>query len=205
MYGYKDVCKKLSNLNGARIPFLKHFSPFKFDLNDIEDIQDVDGGIKLIKPDYIIYLDNNGYVHRDEEPAVIYEDDYIYVNHGIIGHDTRPAAKYNGVELWYKNGKMHREDGPSRVTSDIEEWYLNGRLHREDGPAVTHFKLNIFYWYKNGKLHRSDGPAQYNDHINNYYISGELVTPAFKKWCKKNKCEESNESFEIFAFEYLLR
>ena len=48
-----------------------------------------------------------GYFHRELDPAVILSD---------------------GTHMWYLNGKKHREDGPAIIwSSGTEEWFLNGK------------------------------------------------------------------------------
>jgi hypothetical protein len=71
----------------------------------------------------------NGQLHREDGPAVIYD---------------------NGFKEWYLNGKRHREDGPAIIWENgTKKWYLNGKLHREDGPAVI-YSDGSQYWWKNG-------------------------------------------------------
>ena len=49
----------------------------------------------------------NGKLHREDGPAIVYE---------------------NGEKQWYLHGNLHREDGPSVVYPDGQkEWYLNNR------------------------------------------------------------------------------
>jgi hypothetical protein len=51
------------------------------------------------------YLD--GKFHREDGPAIVYED---------------------GQKQWYLRGNLHREDGPAIVYPDGQkEWYLNNR------------------------------------------------------------------------------
>lgn len=52
----------------------------------------------------------NGELHREEGPAVIYD---------------------NGKKEWWIHGKRHREDGPAIIFHDgVKFWYKNGRLVR---------------------------------------------------------------------------
>lgn len=206
-YGYRDVARHLPNLHNNRIPMFKKYMPFKIRLNDIVEIKIIEGGIKLhTTTDETLYLDYEGYLHNQDEPAYVNGDNYIYANHGNVSSDSYPAVYHKNTEYWYKDCVIHREDGPAKINKDMEIWYQNGVHHREDGPAITHLKTGEYFWYKNGTLHRSDGPAHYNAVNNsyNYYLSGKVVTTQFLRWCIKNKCEGSNQDFEIFAFEQML-
>jgi hypothetical protein len=49
-----------------------------------------------------IYRNKDGEYHRDEGPAVIYE---------------------NGSKFWYQNGKRHRDEGPAIIFPDGMELY----------------------------------------------------------------------------------
>jgi hypothetical protein len=75
--------------------------------------------MKSIKKQYsnrIEYQNEQGFLHREDGPAVIWN---------------------NGNEEWFNNGKPHRENGPAVVHIDgFKEWWFNGVCHREDGPAV---------------------------------------------------------------------
>lgn len=53
----------------------------------------------------------NGELHRDDGPAVEYED---------------------GSKSWYLNGNLHRENGPAiEYVNGHKEWYINGEYQRE--------------------------------------------------------------------------
>ena len=88
-------------------------------------------------PNYIVEVDsngtqfwfNNGKLHREDGPAIIFPD---------------------GTQFWYINGKRHREDGPARIYPDgTQEWYISGKRHRENGPAVI-YQDGRQYWCING-------------------------------------------------------
>ena len=52
------------------------------------------------------YYNNAGELHRDEGPAVEWDD---------------------GTKLWYQNGQLHRIDGPAiDYASGPKAWYING-------------------------------------------------------------------------------
>lgn len=49
----------------------------------------------------------NDWIHRDDGPAIIWDD---------------------GGEAWYQNGELHRSDGPAYIHADgTEEFWLNGK------------------------------------------------------------------------------
>jgi hypothetical protein len=77
-------------------------------------------------------------LHREDGPAVIYE---------------------NGDMYWYRYGKQHRVGGPAEIYSDGEKtWFKNGKIHRDGGPAIIHGN-GMLEWVLNGERHREDGPA----------------------------------------------
>jgi hypothetical protein len=65
--------------------------------------------------DRIEYRNESNQIHREDGPAVVYDD---------------------GSEYWYLNNLQHREDGPASKWDGNLAWYKNGKLHRIDGPAV---------------------------------------------------------------------
>ena len=82
----------------------------------------------------IAFKNINGQYHRENGPAIIFE---------------------NGDAYWFINGKLHREDGPAIENSNgSKEWFVNGKLHREDGPAIQGLYSNE--WYFLGKLQRKE-------------------------------------------------
>jgi antitoxin component YwqK of YwqJK toxin-antitoxin module len=70
-----------------------------------------------------IYRLPNGMIHRNGNPAVIYEC---------------------GLEKWYFNGELHREWDPAIVhRGHIKKWYKNGVLFHEYGMStIKIYKLN---------------------------------------------------------------
>ena len=69
----------------------------------------------LITKDNDIAWCKNGRIHREDGPAIEWDD---------------------GSKEWYKNGKKHREDGPAgEYANGNRRWFKNGLEHREDGPA----------------------------------------------------------------------
>ncbi len=68
---------------------------------------------KLNKQYYTIYLNEQGQLHREDGPAIEYDD----------------CAKF-----WFLNGRRHREDGPAcEWANGSREWYLEGKYYTEDG------------------------------------------------------------------------
>jgi len=64
----------------------------------------------------------NGIPHRDNGPAVIFND---------------------GCQYWYKNGKYHREDGPAVIWSNYQAWYLDDKRYSRDGYYHELYKRGI--------------------------------------------------------------
>jgi hypothetical protein len=76
-----------------------------------------------------IWKNQQGLLHREDGPAVVYSD---------------------GTREWYRNDQLHREDGPAVVFPDGRKyWYRNDRRHREDGPAIIY--PNGRKWYLHGE------------------------------------------------------
>ena len=99
----------------------------------------------------------NGKWHREDGPAIIYED---------------------GQLEWWVNGKPHREDGPAIIRADgYQLWYLNGILHREDGPAIV-WPNGTQEWRLNGKPITKEVNKWFND----YNLTYETVDEE-EKWC----------------------
>ena len=77
-----------------------------------------------------IWSNEEGQMHRDDGPAMIWPD---------------------GTKLWYQNDKRHRTDGPAVIfPTGTKQWYLNGKRHREDGPAEI-WSDGTEEWFLNGK------------------------------------------------------
>lgn len=91
---------------------------------------------------HIRYRNKRGELHREDGPAVIYND---------------------GTLVWYVNRDRHREDGPAVIRGDGAEWYINGRRHRVGAPAIIWANGSVEWWV-HGEMHRDDGPAgEYSD------------------------------------------
>ena len=108
----------------------------------------------------IRWRDEDGRLHRDNGPAMIWPDGAQYwYQHGKCHRDDGPAVIKPDGKYWYKHSKLHRDDGPARIWPDgRKHWYQHGRLHRDDGPAVIKAD-GTQGWYQHDKLHRDDGPA----------------------------------------------
>jgi antitoxin component YwqK of YwqJK toxin-antitoxin module len=78
----------------------------------------------------------------------------LYVRNGKLHREDGPAVEYeNGDKYWYIDGELHREDGPAVINANGSlYWFSHDKLHREDGPAVE--SGIIKKWYKNGILYK---------------------------------------------------
>jgi hypothetical protein len=77
------------------------------------------------------YRNEQGQLHREDGPAIVYND---------------------GTKYYYRNGLIHREDGPAIEYKDgTVVYYTNDSLHREDGPAVIFGNGEKEYWLYVGK------------------------------------------------------
>lgn len=112
-------------------------------------------------PGTVIWLTEDGELHREDGPAVI--------------HPKTPNDKV-APESWFLNGMRHREDGPAITHGDgTTEWYKDGELHRIGGPAVEDSNGRK-EWYRDGVRHRDDGPAFIGAAgLKQWWIAGQLV------------------------------
>ena len=82
------------------------------------------------------YRNAAGQLHREEGPAIVYND---------------------GTEKWYQNGKLHRDAGPAiEYASGVKEWRINGQRHRDAGPAVIWANGRKEWYYKGVRYEKSD-------------------------------------------------
>ena len=73
------------------------------------------------------WTDKHGELHRDDGPAVIYQ---------------------NGEQRWYQHGEPHREDGPAVIWLDgTRFWRQHGKQHRDDGPAIVRANGTQEWWW----------------------------------------------------------
>ncbi len=114
-----------------------------------------------------------GYLHRDNAPAIVGED----------------------VEEWYRHGYRHRMDGPARIFKGEEFFFVMGLpMDKEQFEDITnegkvhnevHLNLNSIFRCglilsvsaveKRGIMHNSFGPALIHpDGLEQYYLGGKL-------------------------------
>jgi|SaaInlStandDraft_1057018.scaffolds.fasta_scaffold108242_2 hypothetical protein len=94
----------------------------------------------------ITWRSEEGVVHREDGPAITFDD---------------------GTEEWYLDGIPHNPNGPA-ITDSLgnKKWYYKGMKHRVGGPAIEFSNGDYVYYYED-LLHREDGPAS--------SMGGELV------------------------------
>ncbi len=82
------------------------------------------------------YTNEEGQLHREDRPALIYE---------------------NGDEIWYLNGKRHRKGAPALIHVKGDKfWYQDDKLHREDGPAIERLDGSKEWFLKGVQLVKED-------------------------------------------------
>ena len=61
-------------------------------------------------------------------------DDRFWYKDGVLHREDGPAVEYeDGDKAWYKNGIIHRDDGPAlEYLEGIKKWYLNGEELSEE-------------------------------------------------------------------------
>lgn len=75
----------------------------------------------------------NNRLHRDDGPALIYQD---------------------GHKVWYQDGAMHRADGPAVIIERRMKWFWRGKLHNWAEPAVQGYTKTgerIERWFVHGE------------------------------------------------------
>lgn len=104
---------------------------------------------------YTIWLDDDDRRHRDDGPAMEFDD---------------------GSKVWYKHGVHHRIDGPAISYSTGEKvWLINGVRHRLGGPAVTTEDGELHY-YAHGRRFTEGEFYRYVDQE-----TGEILAPPGKR------------------------
>src|ERR1039458_9170396 len=96
---------------------------------------------------------------------------------GLLHREDGPAVEYeDGGKEWWQYGKLHREDGPAKDHANgMKVWCINDKLHREDGPAFESSE-GMKVWYINDMKHRVDGPAVVNaDGSEEWWLNNERV------------------------------
>lgn len=121
----------------------------------------------------LLFVNHEGFPHRDNGPAEEYADGTKeWYQNGILHRDNGPARENSNGTYWFKHGEHHRDDGPAIERADGKYWYQDGILHRVDGPAVVK-EDGTQEWYQNGEYHREDGPAVENsDGTKLWYLNG---------------------------------
>jgi hypothetical protein len=101
----------------------------------------VEDKFEVIKKGSTIYYKKNGWWHREDGPAIEYE---------------------NGDQEWYIEGKLHRIGGPAYITHQgkYKEWYEYGKSHRLDGPAITYYD-GYEEWYYKGLFITNESQAKF--------------------------------------------
>lgn len=176
------------------------------DTDSIYLVDTIDTSFKWCKDDYgtMIYLDNDGFAHRDNDlPAIEWKDGTCewWVNGKKHRDNNLPAVEFsNGGKYWYVHGELHRDDGPAVEFSWNEKrWYQQGILHRMDGPAVIKNNGNVF-WYQKGQKHRLDGPAiEAKSNYKEWWLyDTEYTEEEFNQYLAKKQLNEAlNEDLDI--------
>jgi hypothetical protein len=90
--------------------------------------------------DRVEYRNEQGQLHREDGPAIVYKDGKYYYINGLLHREDGPAVEYkDGSVVYYKNGLKHREDGPAviRANGKKEYWIYVG--------ADSGFHFHAFY------------------------------------------------------------
>ena len=76
-------------------------------------------------PDRVVYVNKDGFKHREDGPAIEYHD---------------------GSRSWWKDGNLHRLDGPAAEFDGVKYWYLNGKFIpvRTQEEFERYLKLIVF-------------------------------------------------------------
>ncbi len=101
----------------------------------------------------IRYLNMTEYLYLNTNYIINDNGDQHWYQNGKLHRDGGPAIIYaNSTQFWYQHGKIHRDDGPAAIYTDGEQqWYQYGKYHRDDGPAVICSNGDQF-WYLHGKF-----------------------------------------------------
>lgn len=105
-----------------------------------------------------------GKLHRSGRAAIMYGygsgNNEQWMQKGVLHRDDGPAVIFDDKLKWYRRGKLHRDHGPSSISDDGTcVWSHVGADHRSNGPAIV-YGNGGYCWYKNGVLHRTNGPAR---------------------------------------------
>lgn len=86
---------------------------------------------------------------------IIIEDKKVWRNEkGELHREDGPAIEYNdGAKSWWVNGKRHRENGPAIIFADgSRQWYIDGKIHRIDGPAIELANERKEWWFNDKRI-----------------------------------------------------
>lgn len=150
------------------------------------------------------WYDDEGRLHREDGPAVLYENGtQIWWHHGKVHRaDDLPAVlRVEGTQEWYYQGERHRDnDQPAMVTAGGRKmWYQHGQLHRDDDPAII-YEDGTEAWYTHGGLHRIGAPAViYSSHSGRLYYEHEttdrlwVADTAGEEWWVDGRCHRAGD------------
>ena len=83
------------------------------DTDSIYLVDTIDISFKWCKDDYgtMIYLDNDGFAHRDNDlPAMEDQDGKAWCQHGILHLENGPAIEYEAHKEWFIYGQALTEE-----------------------------------------------------------------------------------------------
>lgn len=143
----------------------------------------------------MMYRNQDGYLHRDNGPAIFKFPRNIHTGHM---YEYSSSRKMNGNQTSAFNikhlGLLDSIFGNTKPNLYKVGWMQNGVLHRRDGPAIelSAYGNGPFYngrntiyriqdiWINNGKVHRDSGPAitqyYYGKTTNQWWIDGTRYT-----------------------------
>ncbi len=80
---------------------------------------------------------------------------FVHVKNGFIHRDNAPAIVYSdGYQCWYRHGQLHREDGPACeyiALADSTVFYNNNLLYSRRGPIIEYKnEKETKFWFLNG-------------------------------------------------------
>lgn len=77
-------------------------------------------GLLVLRPETHVWC-ADGFVHRENAPAVIHYGD-----------------EDSALEEWWHRGLRHRDGDAAVIRVPVRKWYQYGLLHRQDGPAIDY-------------------------------------------------------------------
>lgn len=94
---------------------------------------------------------NNGVLHRDIEPAIIFGDgDKEWYQNGLLHRDNDLPAQEWGNKVkelsWYKYGNLHRIGAPASINASDEEYFYEGVYYTPEDywnlPELVKYKFD---------------------------------------------------------------